>query len=87
MKGTYPKKNEVECDMDNYRYMEGRKDLLYLIYEKVIGDILDATAQLCIELIQMERQYIPNQHWKKILLPLHPQRLKILVYPDIFLGS
>ena len=57
--------------MYNAIYVEEWKELFAILYEKVAENTLEATTQLHIEPIEMERQDIPKQHQKNKPLPLH----------------
>ncbi len=55
--------------------------------EKIIEKTLEATTQLCVNLIEMENRDAPRQHRKQRLLSLHPRRLEGRTDSDTFFVS
>ena len=72
--------------MDKAKYVEEWKDILAFPSKKVIGKTLEATTQLCIEIIEIEHQYITSRHWENILLPLQSIEINLSLRLNIFLG-
>ena len=55
--------------------------------EMVITKTMEATMQLCVESIEMEKREAPRQHRKHRILPLHPRRLEGRTDSDTFFAS